>query len=445
MSLELIYRWTGLTLSAGLITTLLSSCNPTTSPVIRYAYPDTVDQGGGASPNSVPISIVGYNLGSCGGPVVFDSGIDQGLSGTVTATTSTQVDMTLTATPTANVGHHVISLDCGDKGGIEVDIGVICAACPPLPTLSSVAPAPGSSLPVQGYTSQVRFTGSNFELRSPVVELDPQDAGGLTFDPSAPIVHRQGTTDYFELPLIIDSSARSGSHRVRVRTTDGSTEWQPLYVEDVHHLLTPPGGILILTDVTPAHVSPGADVLIECHGKGFGSNREVILTPVLPFGGPTPSPIPITTYPMVNTEADRDSLVVARIHPAEAAIVKVQVRNIDLNATTDDVRIFVEPLEEGAIVGRTSASDAVHRGGNYLLTVSGENLSNVTDYSWGGIPGLTFSNTSATATSASVTIHADAAAPLTGNAATNLVLVVGNNTNRQRRAYSFPFSFSVVP
>jgi hypothetical protein len=426
-----------------LIAGLFSSCQPADVAKVEFVTGDIIKAASGPSPSPVPITIDGANLANCA-DAVFDSGAEEGLSGSVTSATADQVTMTLTAAQNAALGSHTITLDCGVNGPVKINTFVKCPSsmsCPELPRLSIVDPAPGSNFPAQGETTQMRFTGTNLQNLSPVVVLDPTQGTGLTFSPAAPTtVYKDGTTEYFDLPLIVDSSAPTGNHRVRVQTTGGRTAWVNINVRDRFGRLLPPNGVPILTDIrlntTPDTLAPDTDVFIECMGRGFGVSREVITTPS----------VPTTTYSVSNPAAhDPDAVVVAKIHPLQAGAIKVQVRNVDTNAITDDIRLYVAEVVPDSLIARNNATDGVHRGGSYTLQVTGQNLRTVTNASWSsGLP-LTFSNSHATDTTASVTVTAPPNMFVTGDIATNVYLKIGSNADDFYKTVSPPFALQVLP
>jgi hypothetical protein len=157
-------------------------------------------------------------------------------------------------------------------------------------------------------------------------------------------------------------------------------------------------------------VGKGVEVLIKCEGSGFGTSRQVITEP----------PLQTTTYGVASPAANPDQVVVAKLFAGAAGPVKVRVKNLVQQTTSAEFVIFVENPAPGVPVAHGTTGDGVHRGGGFDLSVWGSNLQGITDSSWGGIPGLTFSNTTSSSGGATVHIEADGSAPLTADEATNL-------------------------
>lgn len=366
--------------------------------------------------------------------MIFDEGRDEGLSGSVPVHEVEYIVLRLFARGDAILGDHRMTLYCGAGiGAVEGTVTVSCASCSP-PTLidfdHTVISVP------QGQTKHFRSLGA--DLADVHVELgNPADAGYLAISNVNVTLSGSGLEDYIDLDITAAQNAPTGNHRVIVQNNNGEG-MATFTVAASSSIVRPPANVPVLEWVSPSHISPGGDVFIECHGKGFGVNRTVLTSPA----------VPTTVYGVFNGEADPDSVVVAKIHPSDVGRIEVQVDNLDDNAPpTDEIRIFVDPLGPNTPVARNAAIDGVHRGGSYVLQVTGENLSGITNLNWSGIPGLTFSNTSATATSASVTVTAAATTPLSGNQATNLYLI---NGSQQRILIptdhtSLPFSLNVLP
>lgn len=347
-----------------------------------------------------------------------------------------EIQVTLSVAVDATLGAHTLTSVFGSNGTpTNIDhatVHVTCPDCVPHARLASLAFTDGSQAIAPGATKTVRFLGSEFLNNSPVVEFHPDDPG-LSLPPNTTIsVQRQGTTDYFEVPIVVDPNARTGTHRVRVVTIAGRTEWKDIIVDSTVTSLPLPAAIPTLDSVRPSVVGVDTDVLIECHGSGFGGNRQVIITSV----GADPTPAP--TYAVVNGEADPNSIAVSKIHPTQPGEIKVQVKNVDTDLITDDIRISVVVPDPSAPVATNAATDGVHRGGApYTLPISGTNLSNVSDVSWNG-QGLSFSMTNPGSTTATVNVVASPNAPLTGNQATNLTITVPTGK-------SYPFPINILP
>lgn len=413
---------------------VLDACAPHPGGIAEIS-PDTFVQGQGNV--QVSISGDGFHVSQGMPLVVFDEGDNDGLTGTVDTWADQQIVVTVSVNAIAALGRHEITVG-SEYNVYSAHVNVTCnppASCPSAPDLVDVNPI-GEHIK-QGKTTSVVFRGNNFQNNVPMVEFDSQQSG-LSVPPGTMIsVLHIGDLDIFTVPVTVTDSAPTGCHRVRVRTAGGRSEWQDLSVKSSVIEMPPPDSIPTLESVTPSNVGAGVGTFIECHGRGFGVNREVITNPVTPPGGTPPPLIPAGTYPVANSEADGDTIVVARIQPgAGQTIVKVQVKNLDNNQLSDDIRIFVDPVAASAPVANNNANGSVQRGGSYRLQISGQNLGNLSDASWTGPTGLTFSATDPT--TASVTVTADSTAPLTGNAATNLQVTTTADT-------SFPFSFTVLP
>ena len=225
---------------------------------------------------------------------------------------------------------------------------------------------------------------------------------------------------------------------MRVRTNGGRTQWGELLVSR-ESTLPPPAAIPTLDSVTPSTIGAGVDTFIECHGKGFGISPGVITTPVTPPGGTPPPAIFTTTYPVASGAADADTVVVARIWPTTASIVKVQVKNQENNQITDDIRIFVEPLLSLTLLRLPLPALLVFSPAVAPYCISQVRIWKIFLILVGvAYQGFTFPTPTPTATSAIVTVTADLNTPLTGNQATNLKLTDGDHA-------SYPFSFEVIP
>lgn len=366
--------------------------------------------------------------------IVADEDNDEGVTATlVSANYSTQIVVSFSITNTADVGQH--SFTVSTKGGEGRGyFNVACnppSSCPLIPDLTTVPVA----VLIQGGSSFLTFFGHNFFNQAPVLEFE---RSGITVPVGGfnDVEQLPDGIDQFSIVVNVDPHATTGNHRVRIRTNGGRTDWTNLFVEDEFVSSSPPAGVPTLDSVTPTIVGPDTDVVIECHGKGFGAHRKVITTPDVSVGD---------TLDVVNSEADADSVAVVKIHPTATGYIKVQVQNLDNNLITDDIRVFVDPQDPSKPVGKNNATDGVHRGGGaYTLQITGSNLSSVSDTSWSGVPGLHFSHTYATPTTASVTVTADAAnaqtpPPLTGNAATNVTVNIGPHLD------SFPFPINILP
>lgn len=405
-----------------------TSCTPQQLPTITSVSPSVLLRG----QQNLVVTINGANFSSPTGQtpsVVVDDGNNDGITGTVTSFDDGHIVLNLSVSNTADLGSHslVVYTHAGgcDKGFnsllVECDPP---NSCPPIPFLEDF------NFDIsQGQRQTVRFDGSKWFGNFPAIEFDP-DQTGLTIPPGTVIDvhHWPDGQDAITIPILAASDAHTGYHRVRIRTSGGRTRWQNFTVFWSPLSPPPPSSIATLTDVYPSNVGPNGSVFIQCHGKGFGLNREVITTPS----------IPVTTYYPANANVDPDTIVVAKISPTQPGDIKIQVHNLDQDLVSDDIRIFVEPNKPGAPIAIANSLDGVHVGGApYTFQVTGENLSAVTDASWSYYPGLTFSNTNATATSVTVTVTADSFTPLTGNHPTNLTLTIPGHT-------SFPFPINIL-
>jgi hypothetical protein len=384
-------------------------------------------------PGTVTVPIQGQNLSN---PIAMQTDGD-GLTVSSWTFSNGEIQATLAVADSgAALGAHTITTIFGSNGNpTNIDyttLYVTCPSCVPTPRLSGLAYSDGSNAIAPGETKTVRFLGRDFLNNSPVVQFDPDDTG-LSLPPNTTInVQRQGTNDYFDVPVIVDSNASTGMHRVRVLTTGGRTQWKKITVNSTVTTLPLPAAIPTLDSVKPSLVGIDTDVLIECHGSGFGGNRQVIITPV------GADPTPAQTYTVVNEEADPNSIAVGKIHPTQPGEIKVQVKNLDTDLITDDIRISVVVPDPKAAVATNMASDGVHRGGApYTLQISGSNLDNISDVSWNG-QGLSFSMTNPGPTTATVNVTASPTAPLTGNQATNLTITVPTGA-------TYPFPINILP
>jgi hypothetical protein len=429
--------WWKTSSQAGLILLLIFlhwGCGSFTEPPEIYSIsPNPLLRG----QQNVQVTIQGVHFLSVNGTspgVVVDDGDANGVTGSVVSFDESHIVVNLSVSSSAALGSHHITVYTFSTGPGSSYFEVQCnppSSCSPPPTLQAGLPDI-----LVGQSIQATVRGHNFAGNSPALELD-FNLPDLIISPPGPVYQSEGM-DAFDVSMSASTVANTGVRRMRVVTSAGRTEWQAFEIIWQLQIDTPPGTIF-LTDVRPDRVAPGGDVYIECHGKGFGTNREVMLDPVPAPGNPDPPPIPITTYAAVNNEGDPDSIVVAKIHPDVACIVRVKVKNLDTNLTTsetDDIRIFVTHPNSRAPSAINNATDGVHRGGSYTLQVTGQNLSELSNSSWTGVAGLTFSNTNPSANAASVTVTADMTAPLSGNQATNLTISHGR---------SLPFPINILP
>ena len=87
-------------------------------------------------------------------------------------------------------------------------------------------------------------------------------------------MQRQGTTDYFDVPIVTAPGARTGVYRVRVITTGGRSAWNYLLI-GADFKLTPPSLVPIITSIAPSPIYAGdtntpTDFYIKLEGSGFG-------------------------------------------------------------------------------------------------------------------------------------------------------------------------------
>lgn len=458
MSVKRIASWKCFPLFASIAAVILSGCSGDhyraplpPAPAIIALDPNIITQGD----NVMVHASVEDTTNGCGFLVV-DKGTFRGVTATLVGNPpyvqNGVVTVNVIVDPQAPLGGHSMTFRFSSDNGANYGnvvlsgIRVRCQGCPPPPILLRVYPPSAFNDFVQmhrGRTTIARFLGTDFLNNSPVVEfLTP----GVSADPNATITVQHGTTlDSFDLPIVVAPDVPPGAAFLRVATTGGITETKDLNVVADPSYVGPPSYHPVLSNITPKAVRSGADVMIKCEGNGFGLVREVVTDDTTPA-------IPVITYPVASSEGNPDQVVVAKLHISDEALgegyVKVRVKNSVTGDQTDDIRIFVAPPVRGNPAARNDDVVVVHRGGDCDLQIRGiygdarDHLDGTTDISWGGIPGLTFSNTtvstSGEVTTVSVHVHADFVGPLTGDEVTNLRLTNGHGVSN-------PFLFRVLP
>ena len=336
---------------------------------------------------------------------------------------SHELAASLNIAPDTFSGSHTIAVSSGRAISEPQYFSVQCPGCPPPPQLANVYPVDGGEV-YRGETKTFRFLGKDFLDNSLTVQVSDSS---LTIDPTATIVlHRMADTEYFDLPISVGSNASTGDDQVWVITAGGRSNPARIRIVSEQSPSFGPDSTPILNGVTPGHLGTGVEVLIKCEGSGFGTSRQVITEP----------PVQTTTYGVASGSADPDKVVVAKISPWARGPLRIRVQNNARNSVSDEFVLFVDDPPAGAPVAHGTTGDGIHRGGGFDLQIWGTNLNGVTDVSWGGIPGLIFSNTAHDSSYTTVHIEADATAPLTGDEATNLVV-------RTPAGESPPFLFRV--
>src|SRR5262249_13065083 len=100
---------------------------------------------------------------------------------------------------------------------------------------------------------------------------------------------------------------------------------------------------------------------------------------------------------------------------------------------SDGLPLFLDELDRNAPFAY-GLFDAVQQGGEADIDLYGGNLDGVTEISFSGIPGLTFSNIQDYGPLVTFHVRADASAPPEGNDVTNLTITTPNG---QTNIFSF--------
>lgn len=419
-------------------------------PAVIYSISNSAG-GSWAYPGTVEITVAGTNFGFRHTLVVDGDGMNTGVRGIkVLSYDSTVADDTTTIVATleiysdAPVGQHLITvyryLDETRTPSINrwesnaVAFEVRCGGCQPAPALQSVAPT--DSRPLAAGQASLRFLGTNLPS-APELHTAPRvvfpDSGITSVSSPMPIeVHDQGVLQYFDVEIFIPGDVTTGLHTAYVVTNGGQSNSVPFTVVGNGAPGPTPAGTAgpMLSAVTPTHVGKGTEVFIKCKGSGFGVSRQVTTDP----------PLNVTTYSVSSNTVDPDEVAVAKIaNPDVSGPIRVRVQNLIDNKITDEFIIFSDDILPGVPVAQGTTGSGVHRGGSFDLEVFGANLEGITDASWSGIPGLTFSNTTYGSFHTKVHIAADATAPLTADEATNLTVTIPG------KGQSPPFLFRVFP
>jgi hypothetical protein len=198
---------------------------------------------------------------------------------------------------------------------------------------------------------------------------------------------------------------------------------------------TPTAAPVTLSSITPSHAMKGVTLYLKCQGNNFGTNRQVICD--------DPA-ISVTTN--LSANGDPNHVVVAQIQVPSNLISSadgIRVKNLSTGFFNSqpinliiDTRTSGLPFVDGGSAG--SAKGSVHQGGAADIDYTGYNLDGATNASWGGIAGLTFTNTTVAVIPGDpaglkhVLAHvvASSTAPQTIDEATNLRLTInGQNSN----------------
>ncbi|MGE5208689.1 MAG: IPT/TIG domain-containing protein [Alphaproteobacteria bacterium] len=190
--------------------------------------------------------------------------------------------------------------------------------------------------------------------------------------------------------------------------------------------------------VTPTGITKAdSGVSVKVHGAGFGTAPQIYLEPNNT----------ISSFTTLGTiEANPDQVVVGVTSPNPASTdrsVTVHVINTQTRLVSDGAFLYLDERVPGApyVSYIDYGTSSIQRNGDADLTIHGENLQGVTEQSFHGIPGLTFSNVqpgNPPDTSFSVHVHADASTPLTGDEATNLTVTTPNGQSNPSIVWIFP-------
>jgi hypothetical protein len=340
-----------------------------------------------------------------------------------------EVQVTFNAANNAVAGAHTITAFFGSNGNVtELDsttVYVTCNTCVPPPRLSDVVSTNGSGSLTPGQTKTVRFIGRDFLSNSPVVQLDSNQPG-LSLPPNTTItVQRQGTTDYFDVPIVVAADAVTGLHQVRVLTSGGRTAWGKLIVASPGPTY-PPGSVPVITSVTPSHIAKGVLTEVKVEGSGFGTSRAIYPTSL---GTTWQTPV---TNP--------DHLAVIEASSATSGPLSITVHNLTNGMVSAPFTLFVDEPDPGRtlLAGYQSGGIGARRGLSTDLDIYGDNLTGATDAGWSGSSGLTFANTQVFSGHVTVHVAVDATASLTAEEATNITLTTA-------AGQSPPYRFRVLP
>ena len=406
-------------------------------PVIYSVTPNFGSQG-----TDFIVNLVGNDFSTaCGGDpiLVIDGSRIEGVSADFPShSTETEITCTLHIAPNARLGAHTIVVQNAYSGMSDpFTFLVTCPGCPPPPELLNVYNQSGLPLIPGGPPVTFEFIGTNFLNNNPQVQID---GPGISFPSGNIIVQDVGGIDYFDLPITADASATSGLHNVRVTTDGGTSNDLALTVDASQPPSGTPGPTPYLSGITPRHISKSGlwGVWVKFQGTGFGCCPQIIVdanSTVQNF----------SAWP--TNQANPDEVVVGLTSADPAGTdtsVTVRIFNPLTNQTSDGQILFVDDLVPGApVVTSYTQSIELPPDADADFTIFGQNLLGVTEQSFSGIPGLTFSNVQPVAGNPpdrvfSCHVHADATTPVTGDEATNLIITT---TNGQ----SHPFSFEIYP
>lgn len=345
-----------------------------------------------------------------------------------------RIHVTLKIAPDAMVGQHIIAV-VRDNEWVSntVHFEVRCAGCALPPRLANVYLPSGNVYDSSAHRI-LRFVGTNLNN---VHQIDFSPKAVSQVRDQTIEAHDQGSLQYFDLTvedkfLLEDGIlAHPGLVTVSVVTAGGQSNQATFTLDGSEPPFGPTNGGPFLGAVLPTHIGKGAEVFIKCSGRGFGTNRLVITDPVMN----------VTTYSVASDAANPDEVVVAKIsnNASVSGPIRVRVQNVTENTLSDEFVIFSDEPAPGAPVAQGATGNGVHRGGSFDLEIFGANLEGISNASWSGIPGLTFSNTMYGSFRTKVHIVADATAPLTTNEATNLTITIPD------KGQSAPFLFRVFP
>jgi hypothetical protein len=190
----------------------------------------------------------------------------------------------------------------------------------------------------------------------------------------------------------------------------------------------------VLSDVTPTSVNRGQTIFIKCSGNNFsnGGNARVVVT--------TPN---VTGFSYPTVRANPTNVAVARLDiPTNAPDqIAVQVKDTTTNVSSNTrfIHVFDPPPAQppDSVPYITAISPSVRQGTTVTCeTANGSynlNHSQFSNWSWSSAPGglsssdITFANTNYTSPPEKLTFSVTVApgAPVTGDAATNIMLSIG--------------------
>ena len=427
-------------------------CAP--SPVCNSLTPNIGNQG-----TDVRVTLAGDHLGGChfSPPVIGIQGSDVSLvfDPSVDPWNDVSVTFTLHIPPNASPCYHEIDVltDRGGMSGVNsIPFLVSYPGCPPPSQLLNVFIYSGGPLVPGGPPVTFQFEGTNFANNNPQVQVS-FGGPGLAF--STPYnLQSSGGLDSF----LVDVTANACCiYDVTVTTNGCSFGHQAIVVDASQPPPSPtPGAPPFLSKIfsgdvqNPAHITKyasttqGGTVSLKFEGTGFGTNSEIIVD----FNNFIQQIVEVTGATTPDTV--RTGRIYFYLPAGTDPAVTLHVHNLDNDTLSNGVLLILDEPDPAAPVVNTAyflingfAVTEMPQNSDADLYIYGQNLEGVTEQSFSGVAGLTFSHVSYPIEGAvRVQVHADANAPLSADEVTNLTVTNFDGTRTRR---SNPFWIGIVP